>query len=89
MEIVIEILIEIYMELMLLIVPEKNLSQNRIRIAKILAILVTLGVVFLFLWGLSLILEGENPWGILPFSVAILLSLAQIIAGILLYRKHH
>ena len=28
-------------------------------------------------------------WGILPIAVAVAMSLTQIIAGILLYKKHH
>ena len=40
MELVIEIILEIYLELMVLIVPEKNASKKHILIAKILAVCV-------------------------------------------------
>ena len=89
MDIVIEILIEIYMELMLLVVPEKNATKKHIWIAKIVAILVVLGVVALVIWGGVLIAEYNNLWGIFPITVAVVISLAQIIAGIILYKKHH
>ena len=40
MDIVIEVILEIYVELMMLIVPEKNVSKKHKLIAKIIAILV-------------------------------------------------
>ena len=89
MDIVIEILIEIYMELMLLIVPEKNAGKKHIRIAKISAVLVVLGVFALAIWGGVLIADYNNLWGIVPIVIAIILSLIQIIAGIILFKKHH
>lgn len=89
MDIVVEILLEVYMELMLLIVPEKNAGKKHIWIAKITAILVALGVFALVIWGGVLIADYNNLWGIVPVVVAIILSLAQIIAGIILFKKHH
>lgn len=89
MDIVIEILLEIYMELMLLVIPEKNASKKHIWIAKIAAILVVFGIFALVIWGGVLIVDHNNMWGILPISIAIVISLAQIIAGIVLYKKHH
>ena len=89
MDIVIEILLEIYMELMLLVVPEKNAGKKQIWIAKIAAIAVVFGIFALVIWGAVLILDYNNLWGILPITVAVALSMAQIIAGIVLYKKHH
>ena len=89
MDVVIEILLEIYMELMLLVVPEKNAGKKHIWIAKIAAIAVVLGIFALVIWGAVLILDHNNLWGILPITVAVALSMAQIIAGIVLYKKHH
>lgn len=89
MEIVIEILLELYMELMLLIVPEKNASKKHITIAKIAAILMVLGIFALAIWGGVLIADYNNLWGIAPIAIAVILSLIQIIAGIVLYKKHH
>lgn len=89
MDIVVEILLEIYMELMLLIVPEKGASRKYIRIAKIAAILGVLGVFALLIWGGVLIADYNNLWGIVPIAIAAIVSLIQIIAGIILYKKHH
>jgi len=89
MDIVIELLLEIYMELMLLVVPEKNATKKHIRIAKIAAILVVLGIFALVIWGGVLIADYNNLWGIFPIAAAVVISLAQIIAGIVLYKKHH
>lgn len=89
MDIVIEILLEIYMELMLLVIPEKNATKKHIWISKITAILVVLGIFALVIWGGVLIVDHNNLWGIFPIAVAVVISLAQIIAGIVLYKKHH
>jgi len=89
MDLIVEILLEIYMELMLLIIPEKNASKKHILIAKIAAFAVVLGIFALVIWGAVLIIDHDNLWGILPIAVAVAMSLAQIIAGILLYKKHH
>lgn len=89
MDIVIEILLEVYMELMFLIVPEKNVEKKHIWIVKILAIAVVLGIFALAIWGTVLIMDHSNLWGIAAIVAAVILSLAQIIAGIVLYKKHH
>lgn len=89
MDIVIEILLGIYMELMLLVIPEKNASKKHIWIAKIMAILVVLGIFALVIWGGVLIADYHNMWGVVPIAIAVVLSFAQIIAGILLFKKHH
>lgn len=89
MDVVIEILLEVYMELMFLVIPEKNASKKHIWIAKIAAILVVLGIFALVIWGGVLIADYNNLWGIAPIMVALALSLAQIVAGILLFKKHH
>lgn len=89
MDVVIEILLEIYMELMFLVIPEKNVGKKQICIAKIMAILVVVGIFALVIWGGALIVDHNNLLGIVPIAVAVTLSLAQIIAGILLYKKHH
>ena len=88
MDIVIEFFLEIYMELMMLIIPEKYIGKTTKVIATILAILVIAGVFALVIWGVSWILEG-NLWGIVPLVGGIIISLVQIIAGILLYKRNH
>jgi hypothetical protein len=45
-------------------------------------------VIALILWGFSLVDRGHN-WGAFLIAAGILISLAQIIAGILLYKKNH
>lgn len=89
MDIVIEILLEIYVELMFLVIPEKNASKKHIWIAKSMAILVVLGIFALVIWGGVLVVDHNNMWGILPITIAVVISLAQIIAGIVLFKKHH
>ena len=89
MDLVIEILLEIYMELMFLVIPEKNASKKHIWIAKITAVSVVLGIFALVIWGGVLIVDHNNLWGVFPIAVAVVTSLAQIIAGIILYKKHH
>ena len=89
MDVLIEIFLEVYMELMLLLVPEKNITKKHKWIATVLALLVLCGVFALVIWGLVLIIDKGNLLGVIPLSFAILISLAQIIAGILLYKKNH
>ncbi len=84
-----EILLEIYMELMLLIVPDKKLKKWQITLSKVIAIVVIIGVFALVLWGLTLLGDRGNPMGYVPITAAAVISLTQIIAGILLYKKHH
>ena len=89
MDIVIEILLEIYMELMLLIVPEKRVTKGVKTLAKILAVLMLLVVFGLIIWGAILLFDYQTPWGWLPLIAAIAISVAQIVAGIVLYKRHH
>ena len=88
MDIVVEFFLELYMELMMLIVPEKYKGKTTKVIATVLAILVIAGVFVLVIWGVSWILEG-NLWGIASLVGGIIISLAQIIAGMLLYKRNH
>lgn len=89
MELLMEILFDVYGELMFLIIPEKNRSKKIIWISRIIAVAVFLAVVSLGFFGIVLIADYNNLWGILPITVAVIISLSQIIAGIILYRKHH
>lgn len=88
MELLIEILLEVYMELMFLIVPEDKRRKKHRIITAIIAILITFGLIALGVWGVYLIADKKNLWGILPLAVAILLSIAQITAGIILWIKN-
>lgn len=89
MDMLAEILFEVYGELMFLIIPEKRMNKKYVVLTKMIAVLVFVGVVALVLWGAILISDYQNPMGILPISVAAVISLAQIISGIILFKKHH
>ncbi len=89
MDILFEILIEIYMELMFLIIPEEKRGKKHVIFAKLIAVLFTLGILALGVWGIVWIWEKKNPWGWLPFGVAILLSAIQIVSGILLFIRRN
>jgi len=89
MDILIEIVLDIYLELMFLIVPEKNATKKHILIAKIIALLVLAGLFALVIFGLVLLLDHGNKLGIIPIVFAAVISIVQIAAGIVLYKKHH
>ena len=89
MELLAEILFEVYGELMFLIVPEKRMNKKHVIIARAIAVFVFIGVIALVLWGAILISDYNNLIGIVPISIAVVISLAQIIAGIVLFKKHH
>ena len=89
MDLLVEILIEVYGELMFLIVPEKNRSKKYMWISKVIAVAVFVAVIALVVWGIVLISDHNNLWGIAPIAVAVVISLAQIIAGIVLFKKNH
>ena len=88
MDIVIEFFLEVYMELMMLIVPETSDKKRKI-IASILAIIVLAITFALVIWGLTLIIDYSNLLGIIPLAFAIIISIVQITFGIILYNKNH
>ena len=90
MEFFAEFLLEIYMQLMFLVVPKKKRGNKKYRvIATLIAIAVLLGVMALALWGAVLSSKYKNPLGIIPIAVAAVISLFQILAGFVLYDKNH
>lgn len=89
MDILGEVLIELYMELMLLIVPEKNITKKQRRIAQVIAAVEILFLAALAIWGAVLVDDYRNPWGWGIIATVAALSLAQVIAGVVLYKKHH
>ncbi len=90
MEFFAEFLLEIYMQLMFLVVPKKKGGNKKYRvIATLIAIAVLLGVMALALWGAILISKYKNFLGIIPIAVAAVISLSQILAGFVLYDKNH
>ena len=89
MEIIGEILLEAYMELMLLIVPEKNIAKHHRKIATCIAAVEIVALLALTVWGLVLIGDCQNMWGWGLLGVVVLISLGQVIAGIVLYKRNH
>ena len=89
MDFLMELLFEVYLDLMMLIIPEKNISKKHKNIAKLIAIGVLLIVLALAVWGIVLIFDYGNLLGIIPLSFAIIISLAQITLSIILYNKFH
>ena len=88
MDLLLEIVFEIYLELMMHIVPEKEESSKKYRmIAFLIAIIVLLGVLALFIWGCVLIVDYENKLGLIPIIIAVIFSIIQIIAGFVLHDK--
>lgn len=88
MDILFEILFEIYLELMMFIVPERKSSSKLYRaITFIVAFAVLSGVIALFIWGIALIADHNNKLGYIPISVAVIISVIQIIAGFVLHNR--
>jgi hypothetical protein len=87
MDILIEILLELYMELMFLIIPEDKRNKRYRRIAIIVAIVCTFGLMAMWIWGGYLIVERDNALGVIPIVIATILSAVQIGFGIYLRNK--
>lgn len=89
LDIIVEIFLEVYMELMLLIVPSKNATKKHLFFAKLIAIIALLGVFALIIYGAILVFDYNNLWGLIPLALALIISIIQIVLGIILYKKHH
>ena len=89
LELILEILFELYLEMMILIVPEDKRSKKLRLITGIIAIIGIIAVIALFIWGAVLIADYDNMLGIIPIAIAAVISLVQIIAGIVLYIKRN
>ncbi len=86
MELLMEILFEIYLELMMLVVPEEKAATKKYRVLSVLvATVVLLSVLALLIWGWILLFEQQNLLGILPLAAGAILSVAQIVAGVILH----
>ena len=83
----ISLLFWLYVELMLLVVPKASGRWWCNLLAKLAALLVLLCVFALLVWGATLAGDYGDPIGYIPLAAAALISVAQIVAGILLYRK--
>ena len=83
-----EVIFEVYVELMMYIVPEEKVTSKKYRIFTVFfALFVLLGVFALFIWGCVLISDYNNKLGIIPIVIAIVISIIQIIAGFILHDK--
>lgn len=88
MELILEIFFEVYIELMMYIVPEEKATSKKYRaLAIIIATVSMLGNLALFIWGGILLFEQHNLWGLVPIAVALVWSLAQIFLGFILDKK--
>ena len=59
MDIIFEIFLEIYGELMMLVIPESKWTKKKGTIA-LIAVLNFVGVMALFLWGVAFLTENNN-----------------------------
>ena len=81
MEFLFEFIFELYLELMMFVVPEEKTTSKKYRTFVILvALAILLGVFALFIWG-CVLLERNNYLGFIPILIALVISAAQIIAG--------
>ncbi len=88
MEILLEILFEVYIELMMYVVPEEKATSHKYRIfATVIALMALVGVIALFIWGCFLIVNHDNKLGIIPVVVAIIFSIVQIYAGLVVQSR--
>lgn len=87
MEIVMEIIFELYLELVMLAVPEKTKSKTVKILAACLVALVLFGIIFLFGFGVDRVNAGHTATGALCIAGAVVIALAQLIAGICLSNK--
>ena len=93
MELLIELLgeirIELYGELMMLIVPEEKRGKRFHIIAKTIAIAVLILIIATVVAGIILIENQNKPLGIGLLIVAGTISLIQITLGIIFYKRNH
>ncbi len=86
MDIIFEVLIEIYMELMLLVVPEEKAAKKRyVVLAFIIALIGISATVAALVYGMYLIINKNDLLGIIPLTIAAILSISQIVAGIVIH----
>ena len=89
MDILFEIIFEVYLELMFLIVPEDKRNRGVVFLTKVIAILVMAGVIALVVWGAIQYFDYGRRVGIIYFVLAAVISIAQIALGIIFYRRRN
>lgn len=84
MDFLFELLIEIYMEMMMLIVPERKTTSRAYRtLAIVIALVGVTATMVSLIFGLTLIIDHNNMMGIIPLTIAAVLSVGQITMGII------
>ena len=63
MEFVIEFVMELYMEAMMMLVPEKQLGKKMTRFLKVLCAVITFAIAMLVIVGASILLDPDAPVG--------------------------
>ena len=61
MEFVIEFVMELYMEAMMMLVPEKQLGKKMTRFLKVLCAVITFAIAMLVIVGASILLDPDAP----------------------------
>ena len=88
-ELFFEIIVSVYAELMGLVIPEENKNNKIVRtMIAVFAGLVMLGLIVMMLFGMYFVAGDRNPllgWGLIVG--AIIISIAQITAGMILKSK--
>ena len=87
MDILAEILIDVFMELMMLIVPEEKIGKRHKVLAGLLAGVFSFLLIGIFFFGAYLVFESGNMIGLIPMVLAVAISIVQIVFGIVMYIK--
>ena len=70
---------------MMLVVPEEKKKKKRYRVLAVIISLIGIAATIASLvYGLHLIIDKDNLIGIIPVTIAAILSIAQITAGIVI-----
>ena len=90
MEIIMEVLFEMFLELIFLIVPEhRRRSKAYSTVVFITAVVLLLAVITLVIWGAVLISDYDDPRGSIPIVIAAVISIVVIVFGLVGYNKNH
>jgi hypothetical protein len=88
MELIFEFFFELYLELMLYIVPDMGVtSKKHRRTAALIAVTVLLVTLAMFIWGCVLVCDYGNYFGFIPIIIATAISVTQIVLGFIFHNK--
>lgn len=88
MDLLFEILIDMYVELMMSVIPEADEASRKYRIiALAFALTGFILCAALFVWGGVLLFDRDNKLGLIPIVFSVAFSLAQIIVGLVIRCK--